>query len=74
MTEHTPEEIVEMVDRLINDIASSTEDIAAAENAKEVTDVTMAAYFADRWARILKTLAENVAELHERVDVLTESG
>ncbi len=72
MAEYTPEEIVEMADRLMKDIANSTKDIADAESPDQVTDVTMAVNFADRCAGILKNLAENVAELHQRVDVITE--
>lgn len=66
---YTPEEIVEMADRLIKDIADSTRDIV---ESREATDITMSTNFVDRCAGILKNLAESVAELHERVDVLTE--
>ncbi|VVB94156.1 Uncharacterised protein [uncultured archaeon] len=62
MVVYTPEEIVEMAERLMNDIADTKDNI----------DITMAANFADRCAQIVKTLAESVAELHQRVDVLTE--
>lgn len=64
MVEYTPEEIVEMADLLMKDIARSKDDI----------DVKLAASFADRCAQIIKNLAESVAELHQRVDVLTEKG
>lgn len=57
-----PEEIVDMANRLMKDIADSKDDI----------DAIMAASFADRCAELIKTLAESVAELHQRVDVLTE--
>lgn len=66
---YTPEEIVEMADRLMKDIAGSTRDIV---ESREATDITMTTNFVDRCAGILKDLAESVAELHERVDVLTE--
>ena len=66
---YTPEEIVEMADRLMKDIADSTRDIL---ESREATDITMSTNFVDRCAGILKDLAESVAELHERVDVLTE--
>lgn len=66
---YTPEEIVEMADRLMKDIADSTRDIV---ESREATDITMSTNFVDRCAGILKDLAESVAELHERVDVLTE--
>jgi len=56
-----PEEIVEMADRLMKDIAESDE-----------LDVTMAINYADRCAELIKKLAESMAELHQRVDVLTE--
>jgi uncharacterized protein YoxC len=62
MVNYTPEEIVEMADRLLKDIASSKDDI----------DALLAASFADRCAEIIKNLAESVSELHQRVDVLTE--
>ncbi|NJD77611.1 MAG: hypothetical protein FIB08_11030 [Candidatus Methanoperedens sp.] len=62
MVVYTPEEIVEMAEKLMNDIADTKDNI----------DITMAASFADRCAQLVKTLAENVAELHQRVDVLTE--
>lgn len=62
MVVYTPEEIVEMAERLMNDIADTKDNI----------DITMAASFTDRCAQLVKTLAENVAELHQRVDVLTE--
>lgn len=62
MVVYTPEEIVEMAERLMNDIADTKDNI----------DITMAANFADRCAQIVKILAESVAELHQRVDVLTE--
>lgn len=69
MAEYTPEELVEMADRLRKDIADTTKDII---ESKEVTDITMATNFIDKCAVILRNLAENLAELHERVDVLTE--
>ncbi len=59
---YTPEEIVEMANDLMSDIAASKDDI----------DITLAANFADRCAMIIKNLAESVAELHQRVDVITE--
>jgi hypothetical protein len=62
MANYTPEEIVEMADSLMKDIASSKDEI----------DAGLAASFADRCAEIIKNLAESVAELHQRVDVLTE--
>jgi len=62
MTKYTPEEIVELADDLMKDIASSKDDI----------DAILAANFADRCAQIVKNLAESVAELHTRVDVITE--
>lgn len=68
MTVYTPEEIVEMADRLMKDIADSTEDIAS----EGTIDVTMAANYADKCAQLIKNLAESVSELHQRVDVLTE--
>ncbi|MCX9011716.1 MAG: hypothetical protein OIN66_11420 [Candidatus Methanoperedens sp.] len=66
---YTPEEIVEMTDRLMKDIADSTRDIV---ESREATDITMSTNFVDRCVGILKNLAESVAELHGRVDVLTE--
>lgn len=66
---YTPEEIVEMADRLKKDIAESTRDIV---ESREATDITMSTNFVDRCVDILKNLAESVAELHERVDVLTQ--
>ncbi len=68
MTEYTPEEIVEMAERLMKDIADSTKDIAS----EGTVDVTMAANYADRCAQLIKNLAESVSELHQRVDVITE--
>jgi hypothetical protein len=62
MVVYTPEEIVEMTDILMRDIADSKDDI----------DAILAANFADRCAQIIKNLAESMAELHNRVDVLTE--
>ncbi len=62
MAPYTPEEIVEMADELMKDIASSKDEI----------DAVLAANFADRCAQIVKSLAESVAELHTRVDVITE--
>lgn len=62
MANLAPEEIVEMAENLMKDIASSKDDI----------DARLAASFADRCAEIIKNLAESVAELHQRVDVLTE--
>lgn len=61
MVVYTPEEIVDMAERLMRDIAS-TEDI----------DAKMAASFADRCAEIIKNLAESMAILHQQVDILTE--
>ncbi len=57
-----PEEIVDMAERLMKDIADS----------KDRLDVTLTASFVDRCAEIVKNLAESTAELHQRVDVLTE--
>lgn len=68
MVVYTPEEIVEMADRLMKDISDSTKDISSEENV----DVTMAVNYADRCAQLIKNLAESVSELHQRVDVLTE--
>ncbi len=62
MVAYTPEEIIEMADRLMKDISDS----------KDSLDITAAASFTDRCTEILKNLAESVAELHQRVDVLTE--
>ena len=62
MVQYTPEEIVEMADVLMKDIADSKDNI----------DVVLAANFADRCVQIIKNLAESMAELHQRVDVLTE--
>lgn len=62
MVVNTPEEIVEMADVLMKDIADSKDNI----------DAMLAASFADRCAQIIKNLAESMAELHNRVDVLTE--
>ncbi len=71
MTEYTPEEIVEMAEKLMKDIADSTKDIAS-EASEGAVDVTMAANYADRCAHLIKNLAESVSELHQRVDVITE--
>ncbi len=68
MTEYTPEEIVEMADKLMKDIADTTKDIAS----EGTVDATMAANYADKCAQLIKNLAESVSELHQRVDVLTE--
>ncbi|VVB96393.1 Uncharacterised protein [uncultured archaeon] len=57
-----PEEIVEMANGLMKDIADSKDNI----------DAKLAASFADRCAELIKNLAESMAELHQRVDVLTE--
>ncbi len=57
-----PEEIVEMANLLMKDIADSKDNI----------DAKLAASFADRCAELIKNLAESMAELHTRVDVLTE--
>jgi len=57
-----PEEIVEMANLLMKDIADS----------RDNSDAKLAASFADKCAEIIKNLAESVAELHQRVDVLTE--
>ncbi len=62
MVVYTPEEIVDMANGLMKDIADSKDNI----------DVKLAASFADRCAEIIKNLAESVAELHQRVDVITE--
>lgn len=62
MVSYTPEEIIEMADRLMKDISDS----------KDNLDITAAASFTDRCAEIIRNLAESVAELHQRVDVLTE--
>lgn len=62
MALYTPEEIVDMANSLMRDIADSKDDI----------DAKLAANFADRCAEIVKKLAESVAELHQRVDVLSE--
>jgi hypothetical protein len=69
MAVYTPEEIVEMADLLMKDIADSTADIA---ESKEAIDITTVTNFVDRCAQLAKNLAESVAELHQRVDVLTE--
>jgi len=57
-----PEEIVEMANLLMKDI----------EDSKENIDARQAASFTDRCAELIKNLAESMAELHNRVDVLTE--
>jgi hypothetical protein len=57
-----PEEIIEMADRLMKYIADS----------KDNLDITLAVSFTDRCAELIKKLAESMAELHQRVDVLTE--
>ncbi len=57
-----PEESVEMANLLMKDIA----------NSKDNIDAKLAARFADRCAELIKNLAESMAELHQRVDVLTE--
>ena len=57
-----PEEVVEMANRLMKDISDS----------KDELDITMVASFVDRCTDLVKTLAESTAELHQRVDVLTE--
>lgn len=62
MALYTPEEIVDMANSLMKDIADSKDDI----------DAKLAANFADRCTEIVKKLAESVAELHQRVDVLSE--
>lgn len=51
-----------MANRLMKDIADSKDDI----------DAVMAASFADRCVELVKNFSESVAELHQRVDVLTE--
>jgi hypothetical protein len=56
MVVNTPEEIIEMADRLMKDISDS----------KDNLDITAAASFADRCAEIIRNLAESVAELHQR--------
>jgi hypothetical protein len=60
-----PEEIVEMANLLMKDIADSAD-------SKDNIDAKLAASFADRCAELIKNLAENMTELHNRVDVLTE--
>ncbi|MCZ7405236.1 MAG: hypothetical protein O8C67_09950 [Candidatus Methanoperedens sp.] len=62
MVAYTPEEIIEMTERLMKDISDS----------KDNLDVIASVSFTDRCAEILKNLAESVAELHQRVDVITE--
>ncbi len=62
MVLYTPEEIVDMADRLMKDIADSKDNI----------DATLAVSYADKCAQMIKDLAESMAELHQRVDVLTE--
>ncbi len=62
MVLYTPEEIVDMANRLMKEIADSKDDL----------DTTMAVSFADKCAELIKNLAESVAELHQRVDVLSE--
>jgi hypothetical protein len=42
------------------------------EDSKDNIDAKLAASFADRCAQLIKNLAESMAELHNRVDVLTE--
>ncbi len=59
-----PEEVVEMANRLMKDIADSKDDL----------DITLVASFVDRCADLVKILAESTAELHQRVDVITEKG
>ncbi len=68
MVVYTPEEIIEMADRLMRDISNSTKDIAS----EEPIDSTIALNFADRCAKLIRNLAETVSELHQRVDVITE--
>jgi len=62
MVVYNPEEIVEMASGLMKDIA----------DLKDNIDVIMVASFVDRCTNIVKNLAESMAELHQRVDVLTE--
>lgn len=62
MVTYTPEEIIEMTERLMKDISDS----------KDNLDVIASVSFTDRCTEILKNLAESVAELHQRVDVITE--
>ena len=57
-----PEEIIEMADRLMKDIADS----------KDNLDITASVSFTDRCAELIKKLAESMTELHQRVDVRTE--
>jgi hypothetical protein len=57
-----PEEIVEMANLLMKDIADSKDNI----------DAKKATRFTDRCAELIKNLAESMAELNNRVDVLTE--
>jgi hypothetical protein len=58
MATYTPEEIVEMADKLMKDIADSTKDIAS----EEAVDMRMTANYADRCAQLIKNLAESMAE------------
>ena len=62
MVVYTPEEVVDMANSLMKDIADS----------KDNLDVIMVASFVDRCTDLVKNLAESMAELHQRVDVLTE--
>ena len=41
-------------------------------DSKDNIDVKLAVNFADKCAGIIRNLVESVAELHQRVDVLTE--
>ena len=62
MVIYMPEEIAEMAGSLMKDIANTKDDI----------DTKMAASFSDRCAELIKNLAKRMAELHQRVDMLTE--
>ncbi len=62
MVIYMPEEIAEMAGSLMKDIANTNDDI----------DAKMAASFSDRCVELIKNLAESMAELHQRVDILTE--
>ena len=63
-----PEEITEMADKLMKDIAEYTKDIAS----EEVIDTTTTLNYIDRCTQLIKKLAESLSELHQRVDVITE--
>ena len=65
---NNPEEIVEMADKLMKDIADSTNDIAS----ESMIDPKTTLNYVDRCTQLIKNLAESVSELHQRVDVITE--